>query len=141
MAKTLAIIFGVVFVLVGLLGFVDNPLVGMSALFEADMAHNLVHIVIGLILLAVGLWASAQSALWLKVIGVVYLLVAALGFVLTPGMGMLLGVMSVNMADHWLHIILGIVLLAAGFMTKSDTAAMPAMSAAPPSAPPSGQAM
>jgi len=133
MAKTLAIISGIVFVLVGLLGFVDNPLVGMDAFFEADMAHNLVHLVIGLTLLAVAFLATAQSALWLKIIGVVYLIVAVLGFFLTSG-GMLLGIMAVNDADHWLHVVLGVALLAAGYLANGETSAT---SAAPPT-PPAG---
>ena len=43
MAKRLAMIFGVVFVLVGLLGYVDNPLVGPVGMFATNGTHNLAH--------------------------------------------------------------------------------------------------
>ncbi len=128
MAKTLAIIFGIIFVLVGLLGFVNNPLVGSGAFFAADAAHNLVHLVIGLILLAVAFWAAAKSSLWLKIIGVVYLALAIIGF-LSSG-GSLLGLVEANGADNWLHLVLGIVLLLAGIYAKGESAPM-AMGAGP----------
>ncbi|MEJ0054089.1 MAG: DUF4383 domain-containing protein [bacterium] len=116
MAKTLAIVFGIVFVLVGLLGFVSNPLVGMGAFFETNALHNVVHLLIGLILLAVAFWSPMQSSMWLKIMGVVYLVIAVLGFLLVSGTGELFGLVTLNPADHWLHVVLGVVLLAAGFM-------------------------
>lgn len=118
MAKKLALVFGVVFILIGLLGFVSNPLVGMGALFEADMMHNLAHIMLGLILLLVALKAAGKSALWLKIIGVVYLVLAILGFLMVPDGGTLLGLVETNTADHWLHLVLGVVLVGVGFLGK-----------------------
>lgn len=118
MAKTLALVFGVVFVLVGILGWVTNPLVGVGAIFETNHLHDLVHLAFGLILLAVAFMAPMKSGLWLKILGVVYLLLAVLGFILVPDGGMLLGLVTTNMADHLLHIVLGIVLLVAGFVAK-----------------------
>jgi len=121
MAKTLAMVFGIVFVLVGLLGFVQNPVLG---LFEVNAAHNVVHLLIGIILVAVALWAPMQSSLWLKIVGVVYLLVALLGFFTSSP---LLGLVEVNDADNWLHVVLAVVLIAAGFMGRGDMMAMNSM--------------
>lgn len=120
MAKTLALIFGAILILVGLLGFVGNPLVGTGALFETDSAHNILHVLIGLILLAVALWYSGASALWLKIIGIVFLLLAIIGFLSISGMGQLLGLVEINDADNWLHLVLGIVLLLAGIYAKDE---------------------
>ncbi len=103
MAATLSRVFGAVFVLIGILGFFDNPIVGASGLFEADLAHNIVHIALGLILLL----ASGKSSL--RAVGVIYLIVAALGFVM--GEGKLLGLVHVNDADNYLHLVLAVVLL------------------------------
>ena len=61
-AKTLAVVFGIVFVIVGLLGFVGNPLVGSMGLFMTNHAHDLVHLLIGVILLIVAYTAPAKSA-------------------------------------------------------------------------------
>lgn len=123
MAKTLAIVFGVIFVLVGLLGFVPNPIVGMGAIFETDTLHNLVHLIVGIILLVVAYQAAAQSALWLKIIGVVYLLLAVIGWFMGAP---LLGIVTANAADHWLHLVLGVVLVAAGFAAKDAVRPMAA---------------
>jgi hypothetical protein len=123
MAKTLAYVFGVVFVLVGLLGFVPNPLVGMGAIFETDMLHNVVHILFGVILLVVAMKAAEKSALWLKILGAVYLVLAVLGFLMVPEGGALLGLVHTNHADHWLHVVLGVVLLGAGFAGKKTVQA------------------
>lgn len=131
MAKTLAIIFGIIFVLVGILGFIGNPLVGMGAFFAANMLHNLVHLVIGLVLLGVAFWSPAQSALWLKIMGWVYLVVAVLGFLLVSGTGDLLGLVTVNAADDWLHLVLAIILLVVGYKYASESAA-PVASVPPP---------
>lgn len=121
MAKKLAVVFGVVFVLVGVLGFVSNPIVGANGLFLTDTLHNLVHLVIGIVLLVVAMSAPAKSASWLKIFGVVYLLLVVLGFLLIPSGGMLLGLVTMNTADHFLHLVLGIVLLAAGFMSSNSS--------------------
>lgn len=125
MAKTLALVFGIVFVLVGLLGFVSNPLVGATGLFMTDGLHNIVHLLFGIILIWASRGGAARSASWLKILGVVYLVLAVLGFLLAPNGPMLLGIVAVNMADHWLHVVLGVVLLLAAFMGNSSSSQQP----------------
>jgi hypothetical protein len=115
-AKLAAIILGIVFVAVGLLGFVNNPVLG---LFAVDPIHNLIHIVSGVVLLA-GAYSSLGSTLALRIIGIVYALVAILGFFLVDANGMLLGIFMVNEADKWLHVVLAVVILAAGFALPED---------------------
>jgi hypothetical protein len=120
MAKNLLWIFGVVFLVVGALGWVPNPIVGMGAIFETNHAHDLFHLVIGALFVFVAMSAIDKAALTLKAGGAVYLLVAVLGFMMVPKGGALLGLIQTNVADHWLHVVLGAALLAAGFMTKSE---------------------
>jgi hypothetical protein len=86
-------------------------------LFAVNTAHNLVHIVSGLVLLA-GAYTTLGSALGLKIIGVIYGLVAVLGLIAGPGM--LLGLIHINAADNWLHVLLAIVILAAGFLLPDE---------------------
>jgi hypothetical protein len=128
MAKTLAIVFGAVFVLVGILGFLDNPIVGMEGLFQTDTLHDLVHLLFGIILLVVAFTAPARSAAWLKILGIVYLVLAVLGFLTISDGGELLGLVLMNTADHWLHVILGVALLLAGMAgrgSRSGSGSMP----------------
>ncbi|HYE23414.1 MAG TPA: DUF4383 domain-containing protein [Candidatus Paceibacterota bacterium] len=121
MAKTLAIVFGAMFVLVGLLGFVPNPLVGPEgALFETDLMHNLVHLLFGVILLVVAFKNEAASALWLMILGIVYLVLAVLGFLMIPEEGELLGIVHMNHADHWLHVGLAVLLIGSSFLAKKQ---------------------
>jgi hypothetical protein len=120
-AKLAAIVIGIVFVAVGILGFVPNPLVSPTGLFAVNTMHNLVHIVSGAVLLA-GAYTALGAAMSLKIVGVVYGLVAILGLVMGPGM--LLGLIHINAADNWLHVVLSAVILAAGFLLPDDKLAM-----------------
>jgi hypothetical protein len=117
-SKTAAIIIGVIFIAVGLLGFVSNPIIGDSdnAIFHADTTHNMVHIVSGVLFLLVALAMPAYSALFLKIFGVVYFLIGILGLINigSDGMTELLGFLHVNGADNYLHIGLGLVIFLAG---------------------------
>jgi hypothetical protein len=135
MSKIVALVFGIVFVVVGLLGFVPNPIVGPGALFDTNLVHDLIHLVFGLILLFVAWKAPAKSGLWLLILGIVYLVVALLGFVLTPNGGLLLGLVETNTTDHWLHVVLGVVLVLFGLMGGKGMKSMPAATSMPTSNP------
>ena len=117
-AKTAALVLGFVFIIVGVLGYVPNPIVGPSGIFVTNTVHNLIHIGSGIVLL-LGAYSSLGSSLALKVIGVVYAIVAVLGF-LMPG-DMMLGMVAMNGADRWLHVALAIVILYAGFGLPIET--------------------
>ena len=133
MAKTLAIVFGVVFVLVGILGFMDNPLVGMDGLFQTDTLHDLVHLIIGVALLIVAFTAPAKSAGALKLFGIIYLVLAVLGFLTIADGGELLGLVLMNTADHWLHVFLGVALILAGMVGRDSRANSGSMPMSSPS--------
>jgi hypothetical protein len=77
--------------------------------------HNVVHIVTGgLGLIAAG-YAARQYALGL---GVVYLAIAIWGFIIGDGHS-LLGFIPVNTEDNFLHLILGLLGIAAGMSTPA----------------------
>jgi Domain of unknown function (DUF4383) len=117
-AKTAAIIIGIVFLAVGVLGFIPNPLVSPDGIFAVNSMHNLVHLVSGVVIL----WGAYGfgAALGLKIIGIVYAIVAILGFFMVGEDQMLLGLIHVNEADKWLHVVLAVVVLAAGFGLPDD---------------------
>ena len=119
-AKLAATVIGIVFVAVGLLGFVNNPVLG---LFAVDTIHNLIHILSGVVLLA-GAYSSLGSSMALKIVGIVYGIVAILGFFLVNEAGMLLGIFVVNTADKWLHVGLAVVILLAAFTLPDEEAGM-----------------
>jgi hypothetical protein len=117
-AKTAAILIGLIFIAIGLLGYIDNPIVGTSdeAIFHADSVHNIVHIVSGALFLLVALAAPGSAGGFMKLFGLVYLIIGIVGFVQygTSGMGKVLGFLHVNGADNFLHVGLGIVIFLAG---------------------------
>jgi hypothetical protein len=117
-SKTAAIIFGLAFLAVGLLGFVSNPIIGDSpdAIFHADFTHSMVHIVSGALFLLIALASPSNAATFMIIFGAVYLLIGILGLVNigTEGMGKVLGFLHVNGADNFLHIGLGAAIFLAG---------------------------
>jgi hypothetical protein len=113
-ARNVAFVLGIVFLIAGVLGYINNPIVGPNGLFMTNTAHNMVHILSGVFLL-LGIYTALTPSLALKILGVVYAIVAIAGFVMMKGMsGIMLGV-QMNAADHWLHIGLAVILLLAGF--------------------------
>jgi hypothetical protein len=117
--KTAALLIGVIFIAVGLLGFIANPIIGTShnAIFHADTLHNSVHIVSGVLFLLVALTAPGSAGMFLKIFGLVYLAIGIAGLVQfgTSGMGKVLGFLHVNGNDNLLHVGLGVVIFLAGF--------------------------
>lgn len=119
-AKNVSLLLGAVFALVGVLGFVPNPLVGPEGFFLTDTLHNLVHLATGIAFLALA--KTSMNVLFLKAFGVVYILVAALGFMLGGGAEEfhLLGLIHMNAIDNWLHLVLGVVILGLGLVFCKD---------------------
>jgi hypothetical protein len=110
--STVAAVFGAVYVLVGLGGFFvsdtfaatdDATLLG----FEVNHLHNIVHLLIGVALLAASRRTeSARRANML--VGATYLVLGVIGWFLT---GTEANILALNAADHWLHLLSGGVLL------------------------------
>lgn len=121
MARQFAIVFGAVYALTGILGFIlPSPILGI---FGVNVLHNVVHLAVG------GLWLGAAFGGILgaesprkasQLIGVVYLLVAILGFVLPELMSQLL---VINMADNFLHLGTAVLALIVGFMASRTSLA------------------
>jgi hypothetical protein len=78
--------------------------------------HNLLHIALGLLALAVAGSPYGARAYCLG-IGLVYLVLAIWGWI--DGDGILLGLIPVNNEDNVLHLVLGLVGLAAGAATPT----------------------
>jgi hypothetical protein len=128
MAKSLGMLFGIVFLAVGILGFVPGVTTtgadGMPMLlniFMVNKVHSIVHIASGVVFLLASMSGGGAARLWFQIFGAVYAVVAVLGF-MTPN-GMLLGLISNNPADTWLHVVLAVAMLAIGFGSPKAAAA------------------
>jgi uncharacterized membrane protein HdeD (DUF308 family) len=117
MAKTVCKILGVVFLLVGVIGFAAPHLLGA----HLTPAHNVVHIVSGIIALYFGFAGTLSGAkIFSLVFGVVYLALGILGMALGTGDERMwhVGPLDFGTADHGIHILLGVIFLAGGLFTK-----------------------
>ena len=114
MAKTVAKIMGLVLLLVGVLGF-THVLDPLGA--HLSPAHNLVHILTGVISLYFGFAGSLSGAKGFCIIfGLVYLLLGILGL----AMGELhIGPLMLGKVDHGIHLIVGAIFLAGGLFTRN----------------------
>lgn len=122
MTKTTLKVLGIVFLLIGVIGFFMSPILG---LFPVNTLHNVIHIVSGLLCVYFG-WMGSDSgaATFTKVFGVVYIIVALLGF-FVPSMMMLLN-MDMWM-DNILHTVLGLIFLGVGMMKPKSASGNPMM--------------
>jgi hypothetical protein len=119
MAKRIATILGIVFLLVGVIGFVSRDFLGA----HLTTPHNLVHIISGAVALYLGLAGSLSAArLFCLVFGIVYLLLGIVGFLLGTGSDRMFDVANIlhlGTMDHIIHIALGIIFLIGGLLTKA----------------------
>lgn len=134
MAKTISKIMGVVFILVGIIGFLAPGLLGM----HLSLAHNLVHLISGALALYFGFAGTLSGArLFCIIFGVVYGLLGVAGFLLggsggahtvdVPAHGAdsslfkaLPGSLELASMDHIVHLLLAAVFLIGGFLTRAD---------------------
>lgn len=123
-----AMIFGVVFLLVGIAGLFVHNGTGMDAdmettgrvlgLFPVNLLHNLVHIAFGVWGLAAAR-SHAASRGYGRAGAIIYLLLAALAFV-DPTM---FGLVPIGGNDIWLHVVLALGLAYIGFGTAETVRA------------------
>ena len=113
-ARTAAFALGILFLIVGVLGYINNHIVGQTGIFVTNSMHKVVRILSGIFLL-LGVYTALTPSLALKILGVVYAIVAIAGFVIMKGMSGLMFGIQMNAADHWLHVALAIIILLAGF--------------------------
>ena len=121
MILTAALIYGIVFIIIGVLGYVpgvttaDGMLLG---LFHVNSGHNIVHMMSGLIALACYSYGVGASRMYFRLFGVLYAIVAILGFFVPHGM--ILGFMANNPADNWLHLFIALVAMYFGFVAETS---------------------
>lgn len=124
--QRVAQIFGIVFILVAIVGFITPGGMSMDAaapgmmlgMFPVNLLHNIVHLLFGL-------WGLAASRSWAgskqyaTMAGGIYLVLAILGFIAPDGFGLV----PLGGHDRWLHIVLAAALLYFGMTAKGDAIA------------------
>lgn len=128
-----ALVVGIVFLLVGILGFIpgitsnygqmlfagENSEALLLGLFQVSVLHNIVHLLFGLVGVALArtVPGSRNFLIWG---GVIYLILWIYGLVV--GSDSAANFVPLNNADNWLHLLLGIGMIALGwFLSRSVT--------------------
>jgi hypothetical protein len=127
--QKLAAVFGVVFILVAIVGFIapggmamqpTDPATAAKALgmFPVNLLHNIVHVLFGI-------WGLAASRSWggskqfFIGAGVIYALLTVCAFLSPSGFGLV----PLGGSDIGLHAVLAVVMLAIGITAKPVAAA------------------
>ncbi|KDN20127.1 DUF4383 domain-containing protein [Amycolatopsis rifamycinica] len=130
--QLLAAIVGVVFLLVGVLGFIPGVTTHYDTMtfaghhsgalllgvFNVSILHNIVHLAFGVAGLAMARTASGARA-FLVGGGVVYLVLWLYGLVIDHGSAA--NFVPVNTADNWLHLGLAVGMIALGLIPLGAT--------------------
>lgn len=133
--QTVTLAVGAVFLLVGILGFVPGVTSGVDqlsfaghqsgamllGLFQVSVLHNVVHLLFGVVGLALSRsWAGSRSYLIWG--GAIYLVLWIYGLVI--GHESPANFVPLNVADNWLHFVLGVAMLGLGLLLgRGHTAA------------------
>lgn len=111
--RLFANVFGAVYVAVGLIGFALTGFDGFAAtegprllLFEVNPLHNIVHVLIGVALLAASATGLQMARRSTAVIGAVYAAVGIAGFAV---IGTAANILALNVADNLLHLATAVV--------------------------------
>lgn len=128
-AQTLTMLFGVVFLAAGVLGFIPGITTNydelefagsgsgaeLIGLFQVSILHNLVHVLFGIAGLALaGTWEGAQT--YLLGSGVIYVALFVYGLLVSAGSDA--NFVPVNGADDVLHLVLAVGLLLGWWFTR-----------------------
>lgn len=130
--QTVAVAFGAVYILVGVIGFAVTNEVGFAAregrdllgIFEVNPLHNIVHLAIGALLLLGGLASAAAARAVNAIVGATYLVVGLAGLVMMDSRS---DILALNSADNVLHLgsallLLGVSIFAGNrMMTGAET--------------------
>jgi hypothetical protein len=137
--QTVAWLFGIVFLLVGVAGFIpgittnydDMSFAGHNSdaellgIFQVSILHNIVHILFGIVGLALSrTWGGART--YMIGGGVVYLVLWIYGLIVSAESGA--NFVPMNSADDWLHFALGVGMIGLGvLLTRGETRTSTAM--------------
>lgn len=123
-AKNVAMVLGVILTILGIWGLVVGVTTNVLW-FSHNLQHDVIHLVTGIL----GIWFARRGEMpshaYAKVFGVIYALVAILGFVAGDTM---MNMLNTNAADNWLHVVLALIFLWVGFFSCCRTHASGTMS-------------
>ncbi|MBV9576739.1 MAG: DUF4383 domain-containing protein [Gammaproteobacteria bacterium] len=114
MLRLAVLIFGIGFIFAGVAAFMPAYMKHGLFLgyFEVNTMHNVIHAVSGVVAIVSAL-NMRYAKLYFKIFGILYGIVAIVGFALKGDLSFMM--MHMNMADNVLHAIIAVVALYLGF--------------------------
>ncbi len=109
LVKPLAGLLGVILLALGVIGFFNDPVLGM---FDVNVLHNGVHVASGLLGLGAAAAGYGMSRSYLILFGIVYALVALAGFV---GITAIVDLLVLTAPTNYLHLAIAAACLVVGF--------------------------
>jgi hypothetical protein len=121
------LVVGIVFLVVGILGFIPgittrssdlmfaghNSTGKLLGVFQVSVLHNIVHLLFGVVgIVAARHFRSAKA--FLVIGGVIYLVLWIYGLIIDPMSGA--NFVPLNTPDNWLHFLLGVGMIALGLI-------------------------
>lgn len=115
LSRAYAVAFGVVYTLVGLIGFTVSTTLDTANLiiFPVNVLHNVVHLLVGL--LGIAAFLTARSVLYARAMAVLFAILTLAGFLPQP----LLGLVPLGGTDIVLHALTAILAAVAGWAYAS----------------------
>jgi hypothetical protein len=137
--RTVARIFGVLFLLVGIAGFIpgittphSHPDVTVDSflglelgLFPVNLLHNLVHIAFGIWALAASTRAAA-SRIYFRSVAIIYAVLAIMGLITAQNLHTTFGLIPLYGNDVWLHALIAVASAYFGFVHRERETRTPA---------------
>ncbi|WP_422116470.1 DUF4383 domain-containing protein [Brachybacterium sp. UNK5269] len=124
-----ALVYGIAFLLVGLAGFIPGVTTGFESLhvgghqsealllglFQVSVLHNSVHLLFGVVGLALAMasWPT-PARMFLLIGGILYLMLWVYGLVIDKDSPA--NFVPLNAADDWLHFVLGLTMVGLSFL-------------------------
>ncbi len=122
-----AMLFGIVFLVVGVLGFIpgittdydnltvfDDEGAKLLGIFGVNILENIAHLLFGVLgVLAARSWALSKN--YFIGVGVAYLALWVYGLII-PEHDSEANFLGLNNAAHWLHFVLGVTMVAIGYL-------------------------
>lgn len=130
--RILALVFGVIFALLGIIGFFTKPenstgVVAILGLFDGDLVHNIIFLLTGL--LGIGAAFTGQSRMFNRVFGIVYIvwgllsLIPALFFPASKygtDSATFLSLTHMNAGDIILNLVAGVIAVVVAYMVTDS---------------------
>jgi len=115
--KTYALVLGIVLLIVGILGFIPNGIVGDAGYFGTNAWQDVLHLIAGAFGIYVG--TKGEGPGFNATLGWAGIILGILGFI--PGISdLLLRLLSINVEITVLHLVIGIVSLGVYYGTSRD---------------------